>query len=254
MPGGMVVTSGPAIGAGARKSSFVGISMVAFAAFGGILFGYDTGTISGIIAMKNWLDTFGHSVPADAKHPFGLGISTSKESLIVSILSAGTFIGMYSQSSTLSNTPCLFLIRIILGALTGGPVSDTLGRRGGIISACIVFSLGVALQTGAHNLAMFIVGRFFAGLGVGLISTAVPIYQSECAPKWIRGAVVGGYQWAITIGILLANVINNATKDRDDHSAWQIPIGVQLVWAAILFTGMFWLPEVRRSLASFKHS
>ncbi|KAI0753748.1 MFS monosaccharide transporter [Fomes fomentarius] len=226
MPGGTAVASRPAIGAGARKSSFVGISMVAFAAFGGILFGYDTGTISGIIAMKNWLDTFGHFVPADAKHPFGLGISTSKESLIVSILSAGTFIG----------------------ALTGGPVSDTLGRRGGIISACIVFSLGVALQTGAHNLAMFIVGRFFAGLGVGLISTAVPIYQSECAPKWIRGAVVGGYQWAITIGILLANVTNNATKDRDDHSAWQIPIGVQLVWAAILFTGMFWLPESPRWL------
>ena len=71
------------------------------------------------------------------------------------------------------------------------------------------------------------------------------MYQSECSPKWIRGAVVGGYQFAITVGILLANVINNATKDRTTHAAWQIPISIQFVWAFILFVGMFFLPEVR---------
>lgn len=70
------------------------------------------------------------------------------------------------------------------------------------------------------------------------------MYQSECAPKWIRGAVVSCYQWAITIGILLASVFNNATKNRQNHSAWQIPIGIQFVWPFILFVGMFWLPEV----------
>ena len=70
------------------------------------------------------------------------------------------------------------------------------------------------------------------------------MYQSECSPKWIRGAVVSGYQWAITIGLLLASVINNATKDRDDHSAWRIPTGIQLIWAFILTVGMLWLPEV----------
>ena len=84
------------------------------------------------------------------------------------------------------------------------PTADILGRRLGIISAWVVFSLGIALQTGAHNWATFIVGRFFAGFGVGLVSTLVPMYQSECAPKWIRGAVVSGYQWTITIGLLLA--------------------------------------------------
>lgn len=111
--------------------------------------------------------------------------------------------------------------------------------------SCIIFSLGVALQTGSSNLPTFIVGRFFAGAGVGLVSTLVPMYQSECAPKWIRGAVVSCYSLAITIGLLLASVINNGTKDRADHSAWRIPIAVQFIWASILFVGMLWLPEVR---------
>lgn len=109
---------------------------------------------------------------------------------------------------------------------------------------CIVFSLGVSLQTGAHNFATFVVGRVFAGIGVGLVSTLIPMYQSECSPKWIRGALVSCYQWAISIGLLVSAVVNNATKDRANHSAWQIPIAVQLVWAFVLFVGMIWLPEV----------
>lgn len=129
------------------------------------------------------------------------------------------------------------------GALAGAWVADNLGRRGGVFLATAVFALGVSLQTGCHQWAAFIVGRVFAGLGVGLVSVLIPMYQSECSPKWIRGAVVSGYQWAITIGLLLASVINNATKDRNDHSAWRIPTGIQLIWAFILTVGMFWLPE-----------
>ena len=121
---------------------------------------------------------------------------------------------------------------------------STTGRKFGIIFATLIFSAGVAMQTAATAIPLFFAGRCIAGLGVGLISVMVPMYQSECAPKWIRGAVVSGYQWAITIGLLLASVINNATKDRDDHSAWLIPTGIQLIWAFILTVGMLWLPEV----------
>jgi MFS transporter, SP family, sugar:H+ symporter len=134
------------------------------------------------------------------------------------------------------------------GALLGAPAADILGRRGGVFLATLVFSTGVALQTGCHQWAAFVIGRVIAGIGVGLVSTLIPMYQSECAPKWIRGAVVSGYQWAITIGLLLASVVNNATKDRDDHSAWRIPTGVQLIWAFILTVGMIWLPESPRFL------
>jgi MFS family permease len=79
-------------------------------------------------------------------------------------------------------------------------VSDFLGRRWGIISCtAIVFNFGVILQTISTSQPLFIAGRFFAGLGVGLISAMTPLYQSETAPKWIRGTIVGAYQLAITI-------------------------------------------------------
>ncbi|KAF8515073.1 MFS monosaccharide transporter [Gautieria morchelliformis] len=225
MPGGPVA-SGNAIGANAPKNKWAGILMTAFAAFGGILYGYDTGTISGIIVMNDWLCTFGGPVVNPAAGAAPCAISTSQQSLVVSILSLGT----------------------IFGALAAAPVADRAGRRMGIIVSCIVFSAGVALQTASTTMPLFVVGRVVAGLGVGLVSCIVPMYQSECSPKWIRGAVVSCYQWAITIGLLLASVVNNATQGRNDHSSYRLPIAIQFVWAMVLAVGMFLLPESPRYL------
>ena len=141
-----------------------------FVAFGGVLFGYDTGTIGGILAMDYWQQEFATSTDGS--------LTPGQTSLIVSILSAGTF----------------------FGALMASPFGDILGRRWGLMaSAGIVFNLGVILQTAATAIPMFTAGRFFAGLGVGLVSALIPLYQSETAPKWIRGTIVGAYQLAITI-------------------------------------------------------
>lgn len=74
------------------------------------------------------------------------------------------------------------------------------------------------------------------------------MYQSETAPKWIRGLIVGSYQWAITIGLLLAAVVNNATSSRNDSGSYRIPIAIQLLWSLILFGGMALLPETPRYL------
>ncbi|OAV94238.1 hypothetical protein PTTG_27078 [Puccinia triticina 1-1 BBBD Race 1] len=104
------------------------------------------------------------------------------------------------------------------------PSPVTVGRRWGVIVACAVFCVGVALQTASISVPVFAVGRVFAGLGVGMASCLVPRYQSECAPKWIRGAVVACYQWAITIGLLVAAVVVNATQNFSDASSYRIPI------------------------------
>lgn len=74
------------------------------------------------------------------------------------------------------------------------------------------------------------------------------MYQSETAPKWIRGAIVGAYQFAITIGLLLAAVVDNATHEHADTSSYRIPIAVQFAWSLILFFGMMILPETPRYL------
>ncbi|TKA72987.1 hypothetical protein B0A49_03064 [Cryomyces minteri] len=196
------------------------IAIGLFVAFGGILFGYDTGTIGGILAMPFWLRQF--ATPGNNGE-----ITPAQDSLIVSILSAGTF----------------------FGALCAAPTADLLGRRLGLMaSAAIVFNLGVILQTAATAQPMFIAGRFFAGFGVGLISAMIPLYQSETAPKWIRGTIVGSYQLAITIGLFLAAIVNNATKDRNDTGSYRIPIAVQFAWSIILVGGLFILPETPRFL------
>ena len=193
-----------------------------FVAFGGVLFGYDTGTIGGILAMKYWRNLFstGYINPKD-NFP---DVTASQSSEIVSILSAGTF----------------------FGALFSAPLADILGRRYAMIFNTLVFSFGVILQTAAKAIPLFVAGRFFAGLGVGLLSATIPLYQSETAPKWIRGAIVGCYQLAITIGLLIASIVNNATKNRNDTGSYRIPIAVQFAWAIILIVGMIILPETPR--------
>jgi len=210
-------------GGGVNSSSLLwSIVLSAFAAFGGILFGYDTGTIGGIIAMQDWLEKFGKF---DTTGQLGWYIPTNDKSLVVSILSAGTF----------------------FGALCASPMADFVGRKRGLIASCAVFCLGVGLQLDTHW-AVFIIGRVIAGLGVGLVSCLIPMYQSETAPKSIRGMIVGLYQLAITIGALLSAIVLNATQHRPNHSSWRIPIAVQFVWAAVLAGGMFLLPESPRYL------
>lgn len=197
-------------------SAGMGIFVGAFAAFGGILFGYDTGTISGIMGMDYVLKTFPKN-----KESF----TSSESSLIVSILSAGTF----------------------FGALIAPFINDTLGRRWCLIlSSLFVFNVGAALQTASSSIPLLLVGRVVAGLGVGLISSTIPLYQSEALPKWIRGAVVACYQWAITIGIFLAACFNKATQNIDGTASYRVPLGIQILWGLILGIGMFFLPETPR--------
>ena len=207
------------INVGEKKagSTTMGILVGVFAAFGGILFGYDTGTISGIMAMKYVKARF----PKDTPGTF----SSSESSLIVSILSVGTF----------------------FGAMLAPIPTDWLGRRWTlIISSLIVFNLGVALQTAATAIPLLCAGRCIAGFGVGLISATIPLYQSETTPKWIRGAIVSCYQFAITIGLLLAACVIKGTEGRDDSGSYRIPLAIQFIFSLILGGGMLILPDTPR--------
>lgn len=91
-------------------------------------------------------------------------------------------------------------------------------------------------------------GRFVAGMGVGTISVLVPLYQSEMAPKWIRGALVCAYQLAITVGLFTASIVNNFTAKIDSAACFRIPVAIQFIWASILFLGLCVLPETPRYL------
>lgn len=95
--------------------------------------------------------------------------------------------------------------------------------------------------------------RFLAGVGVGIISVLVPIYQAEMAPKWIRGTLVCFYQLSITVGLLTASVVNMLTSGMDGASAYRIPLGLQFTWAVVLSLGLLILPETPRYLIKRGH-
>ncbi|KAH7313560.1 regulator of conidiation [Stachybotrys elegans] len=205
-------------------SSAPAIMVGLFVASGGLLFGYDTGAINGILAMREFKDQFGsdHCGTGDGQRD----ICTSDSSIIVAILSAGTAVG----------------------ALLAAPAGDSLGRRLTLMLFIGIFCIGSIFQVCAQDIPMLLVGRALAGVGVGGVSLLVPLYQSEMAPKWIRGTLVCAYQLSITFGLLFASIINIITADMTTSAAYRIPLGLQIVPAIILTGGLLILPETPRFL------
>jgi MFS family permease len=213
--------------------------MCAFASFGGIFFGYDSGYINGVNGSKLFIQQV-EGVGATT-------LTTPHTSLITSILSAGTF----------------------FGALIAGDVAERIGRKWTVIMGCVIYLVGVIVQmvTGpsVDALATIVAGRIIAGIGVGFESAIVILYMSEIVsfpsfppllsktytdtkqcPKKVRGALVAGYQFCITIGILLASVVVYATKGRNNTGAYRIPIAIQFAWGLILAIGLLFLPDSPR--------
>ncbi len=186
--------------------SFVYLA-AAFAALGGLLFGYDTGVISGaelFIRRDFTLSTFALEV-------------------IVSGVLAGASVG----------------------ALGGGRLADLFGRRKLLIATAIIFAAGALLCAVAQSPQILIVGRIIVGLGIGLSSSTVPVYISEVAPADARGWQVSLFQLAVTVGILLAYVVDFAFAQIQ---SWRWMFGFALFPAVIFGAGMFFLPESPRWL------
>lgn len=187
--------------------------------------------MGGVLAMPYFITLY-TGIPYDYEKGAPIGvprekfvIPSSTASLFTSILSCGTF----------------------FGALMGGDIADFIGRRPTIIMGCAVFCAGCVMQIASTSQeVLFVFGRLIAGFGVGFISAVVILYMSEIAPKKVRGAMVSGYQFCITIGILLANCVVYATQNRNSPSSYRTPIGVQFVWAVVLGVGLFILPESPR--------
>ncbi|QKX57007.1 uncharacterized protein TRUGW13939_04115 [Talaromyces rugulosus] len=193
--------------------------LCAFASFGGIFFGYDSGYINGVN---------GSGVFINLIDPGKDALTDAHSSLIVSILSAGTF----------------------FGALIAGDVAEAIGRKWTVIIGCAVYGVGVVIQmltgVGGSHLGLIVAGRLFAGFGVGFESAIVILYMSEICPKSVRGALVASYQFCVTIGLLLASCVVYATENKPNTGSYRIPIGIQFIWALILGIGLIFLPDSPR--------
>jgi len=180
----------------------------AFAGLGGLLFGYDTGVISGaqLFFQKD----------------FSLSTVALEEMVAVGLAGAAA------------------------GALFGGRLADRFGRRTLLILTALIFAAGAILCAIATSAAVLFFGRIVVGIGIGLSSGTVPVYISEVSPPDARGWTVSLFQLAITIGILLAYLVDYAFANV--AQGWRWMFGLSVIPAAVFALGMIYLPESPRWL------
>ncbi|KAJ5546660.1 hypothetical protein N7494_004245 [Penicillium frequentans] len=182
---------------------------------GGVAFGYDTGSMSGILTMPQFLSYMGY--PGNFLQG---GITAS--------IQAGSFAG---------------------SLLTGAFLADRLGRRNTILLGSLIFTIGVAISTAANGVTALIAGRVINGLGNGCLAMMVPLYQSEIAPPKIRGRIVSMQQCCINFGILIAFWIQYGSSFLSGNASWRLALGLQMIPTASLHLTMYFMPESPRWLA-----
>ncbi|KAL2138250.1 hypothetical protein VTI28DRAFT_7193 [Corynascus sepedonium] len=209
----MMGKSGPS----ALLKNFRVFRVALFACIGGVLYGYNQGMFSGILAM-----------PSFGRHMGDYTLNRTKKGWLTAILELGAW----------------------LGTLLSSFIAEVLSRKYGVLVACSVFVLGVIIQTTAVSAGAnsILAGRFITGMGVGSLAMIIPIYNSEVAPPEVRGALVATQQLAICFGIMISFWIDYGTNyiggtgEGQSDAAWLIPICLQLAPAVILFVGMIFMP------------
>ncbi|CAI4058950.1 hexose transporter HXT3 SKDI_04G5550 [Saccharomyces kudriavzevii IFO 1802] len=205
------------------KGAYVTVSICCvMVAFGGFVFGWDTGTISGFVAQTDFVRRFG------MKHHDGTPyLSKVRTGLIVAIFNIGCAIG-----------------GIVLAKL-----GDMYGRKMGLIVVVVIYIIGIIIQIASINKwYQYFIGRIISGLGVGGIAVLSPMLISEVAPKEMRGTLVSCYQLMITAGIFLGYCTNFGTKNYSNSVQWRVPLGLCFAWALFMIGGMTFVPESPRYL------
>jgi MFS transporter, SP family, galactose:H+ symporter len=179
------------------------------AALGGLLFGYDTGVISGALLFVRQV----------------MSLSPALQGIVVAIALAGAAIG----------------------AAMAGYLSDRFGRRRVILGAGLLFIAGAVISAVASGVIILLIGRFLVGLAIGVASMLTPLYLAEISPAQDRGAIVSLNQLCITGGILASYLVGFALARVTGGWRWMFAIGA--LPGIILAAGMLVLPESPRWLA-----
>ena len=177
------------------------------AGLGGILYGFDMGVIAAALIFVRT----------------SFGLSTQMEEVLVSVVLAGSMIG----------------------ALVGGAVADRIGRRATLVWGAILFILGSILAPLSPNVAVLIVARALLGVAIGFTSVTAPVYVSELAPPQSRGMLIGLYQFALTSGIALADLVGYWLAGQQ---GWRLMFGFGLIPAVFFLFMVLTVPESPRWL------
>lgn len=199
------------------------IVLAVTANLGGLIFGFDSGVIGGLVTMGSFKRDFGLTPDNEAK----------VQGTIVSALQVGAFVG------------------VLLTSL----LADKFGRRASLILCGLVFDIGAIMQTLAvGKLGLFYSGRVISGLGVGAASILTPVFISEMAPKEIRGKLLTGFMFATFLGISIAYWVNYfCQRTLEGTNQWRIPIALQFLPGIALTLGTIQLRESPRWLVKKNH-
>ncbi|KAH6606143.1 High-affinity glucose transporter [Trichoderma cornu-damae] len=199
-------------------------AICSIAALGGALIGFDISSMSGILGVQAYWEYFGHPNP----------------------LAEGAVTAMMPVGS-------------LVGSLLSWHLAWNMSPKWALQYACCLWIFGCTLQAAVPAVSVLYTGRLLAGMGAGIISAVVPVYQAEIAPLHIRGRVISFQQWAITWGILIQYFIQYAAVRLFDGRAGvlnpqvfalRLSFGVQIVPGVLLFAALFFFPQSPRYLAA----
>ncbi|KAI8000334.1 Sugar carrier protein C [Camellia lanceoleosa] len=200
------------------------------AAMGGLIFGYDIGISGGVTSMDSFLKKFFPSVYRKQQ--------------------ADSSANQYCKfdSFTLTMFTSSLYLAALLSSLVASTVTRKLGRKLSMLFGGVLFCAGALINGFAQAVWMLIVGRILLGFGIGFANQSVPLYLSEMAPYKYRGALNIGFQLSITIGILIANVLNYFFAKIKGGWGWRLSLGGAVVPALIITIGSLILPETPNSM------
>lgn len=188
-----------------RRGFIWRVSLIA--GLGGTLYGYDMGVIAAALVY--------------VRQSFVL--STRMQEVVVSVV----------------------LIGAMSGAFAGGAITDRIGRRATLLWGGAIFLCGSLLAFASPDVLILIIARFLLGVAVGFTSVTAPVYVSELAPPRSRGMLIGLYQFALTIGIALADLVGYWLASQH---AWRLMFGIGALPAALFILLLLTLPESPRWL------
>ncbi|KAJ5218065.1 hexose carrier protein [Penicillium cinerascens] len=183
--------------------------------FGFLLFGYDLGFMGGLTTSPTFLGTFGNP-----------------------------------QASLLAFLVASYEVGAMIGALFQFLNGDRFGRKTNNMAGAVIVAIGATLQASSFSLPQFLVGRIVAGFGLGMMTTVIPIWLSECSMPKSRGRMMAMQLSNLIVGLILANWLDYGLSKYVGSMQWRFPCAFQVIFCIIVLCFMPFLPESPRYLCA----